>query len=92
MAFTKRKENRLKMWDKYNTTLKKYSKQPLIKNVDIEELKKQFASKAEAAQAPKTKKAAVESVETELVAAPEATVEAKPKTKKAAAESAPPAE
>lgn len=43
MAFTKRKENRLKAWAQYNAILKKYSKQPIIKNVDIEELKKQFA-------------------------------------------------
>lgn len=43
MAFTKRKENRLKAWAQYNAILKKYSKQPIIKNVDVEELKKQFA-------------------------------------------------
>lgn len=43
MAHTQRKLTRLKRWDKYNETLKKYSAKPLIKKVDVEELKKQFA-------------------------------------------------
>ncbi|TAF74283.1 MAG: hypothetical protein EAZ53_09925 [Bacteroidetes bacterium] len=62
MAFTQRKLNRLKAWDKYNTTLKKYSRQPVIKNVDIEELKKQFTTVAEAPKVSKKKvEVAVES-------------------------------
>lgn len=59
MAFTQRKLNRLKAWDKYNTVIKKYSRQPIIKNVDIEELKKQFTSTA----APKANKAEVVATE-----------------------------
>lgn len=44
MTFTQRKLNRLKVWDLRTAGLKKYSKQPVIKNVDIEELKKQFTT------------------------------------------------
>ena len=62
MSFTKRKENRLKAWDKRTTILKKYSKQPLIKNVDVEELKKQFAT-VEVEVKPKTAKKVVASEE-----------------------------
>lgn len=64
MAFTRRKINRLKVWDKYNETIKKYSKQPIIKKVDVEELKKQFTATDETVAAPKAskKKAAEETV------------------------------
>lgn len=58
MAFTQRKLNRLKEWSKYNTVLKKYSKKPLIKKVEIEDLKKQFAPQAETAPKASKKKAA----------------------------------
>jgi hypothetical protein len=57
MAFTTRRMTRLKAWDQYNTILKKYSKQPIIKKVDIEELKKQFTV-SEAAPKTSKKKAA----------------------------------
>jgi hypothetical protein len=61
MAFTKRKENRLKAWDKRATILKKHSKLPVIKNVDIEELKKQFSPVEEVVAKPKaTKKKAAD--------------------------------
>lgn len=63
MAFTQRKLNRLKAWNQYNTTLKKYSRQPIIKNVDIEELKKQFTVVAEA---PKPAKKKLVEAETEI--------------------------
>jgi len=43
MSHTQRTLNRLKVWDKYNETIKKYRKQPIIRKVDIEELKKQFS-------------------------------------------------
>lgn len=56
MAFTRRKINRLKVWDKYNETIKKYSKQPIIKKVDVEELKKQFTATEEPVAAPKASK------------------------------------
>ncbi len=49
MSFTQRKLNRLKVWDLRAAGLKKYSKKPLIKNVDIEELKKQFTTSPVAA-------------------------------------------
>lgn len=46
MSFTQRKLNRLKVWDLRTAGLKKHSRLPLIKNVDIEELKKQFTTAA----------------------------------------------
>jgi hypothetical protein len=44
MSFTQRKLNRLKKWSQYSAVLKKFSKQPIIKNVDIEALKSQFVA------------------------------------------------
>ena len=73
MAFTQRKLNRLKGWSKYNETLKKYSKQPVIKNVDVEELKKQFTSAAPEAPKSKKKEAAAEAPKAVASTAPEDT-------------------
>jgi hypothetical protein len=67
MAFTKRKENRLKAWDKYNSILKKYSRKPVIKNVDIEELKKQFSVAAPLEAEAKPKVAKKKAAEAEVV-------------------------
>ncbi len=66
MSHTQRKLNRLKRWDKYNQTIKMFSKQPIIKKVDIEDLKKQFTASApaETPKAPKVKAAPVEETET----------------------------
>ncbi|MFN0049785.1 MAG: hypothetical protein ACKVOU_11745 [Cytophagales bacterium] len=60
MSHTQRKLNRLKAWDKYTQTIKMFSKQPIIKKVDIEDLKKQFATPvATAAVSSKKKEEAV---------------------------------
>ncbi len=74
MSHTQRKLNRLKVWDKYNETIRKYRKQPIVKKVDIEELKKQFAVpvKEEALKAPKK---AVEVAEVEATAPVEVAAE-----------------
>lgn len=69
MSFTQRKLNRLKKAEQYKTLLKKYSKQPVIKNVDIEAIKSEFASKKAASDtAPKSKtsKKKTEEVETSV--------------------------
>lgn len=67
MSHTQRKLNRLKAWDQYNQTIKLYSKQPIIKKVAIEDLKKLFTT-PEAPVAAKKKAEVVVETTTEVSA------------------------
>ncbi|MDX2197206.1 MAG: hypothetical protein NW207_12400 [Cytophagales bacterium] len=64
MAFTQRDLNKLKKVGKYTAVLRKYSAKPTIKNIDIEEIKKQFAQKAAEVTKPASKKQSEPKAET----------------------------
>jgi hypothetical protein len=57
MAFSKRSENNLKKVALRNQGIKLLTKQPVIKNVDVEAIKKQFAENLSSEEKP-AKKAA----------------------------------